>query len=63
MGESKIIIEETEKSSSKSPLPPFVKGGNILGADLFPPLRRKGGGRGIFWEVQLLFLGLFVNEH
>jgi len=49
MGESKVIIEETEKSSSKSPLPPFIKGGGTSsGHYLFPPLRRKGE-RGDFW--------------
>jgi len=43
MGESKTIIEETEKSSSKSPGPLCQRGGTSSGHDLFPPLRRKGG--------------------
>jgi len=61
MGESKIIIEETEKSSSKSPLPPFVKGGGISsGHYAFPPFTKKGGYGGIFWRVLLPFLGLRV---
>jgi len=72
MGESKTIIEETKKSSSKSPLPrmsgsatpsaglsesgPFVKGGGTSsGHDLFPPLRRKGGTGGFFWEFNFRF--------
>jgi len=61
MGESKIIIEEIEKFSSKSPLPPFVKGGNILRALSFPPFTKKGGYGGIFWGVQLPFLGLLTR--
>jgi len=58
MGESKPIIEEIEKSSSKSPLPPFVKGGEHPWGTIFSPLcEERGGDGGIFWGVQLPFLG------
>jgi len=52
MGESKIIIEEIEKSSSKSPPAPLCqRGGNILGALIFSPLYEERGVRGdFFWE-------------
>jgi len=43
MGESKIITEETEKSSSKSPLPPFVKGGEHSRDTVFSTLYEERG--------------------
>ena len=60
-------------SSSKSPLPrisdsvapgaglsetgPFVKGGEHPRGTISPPFTKKGGDGGIFWGVQLPFLG------
>jgi|GEM_PF-2331086 len=65
MGESKTIIEETKKSSSKSPLPrmsgsatpsaglseagPFVKGGEHPRGTIFSPLYEERGVRGDFF--------------
>jgi len=67
MGESKTIIKETEKSSSKSPTAPhqwlchpnaglseagpLSKGGEHHGAGSFPPFTKKGGYGWIFWRI------------